>query len=204
MAYEVGGKFDLLDGRVRFNAAAFYYDYADYQAFDQRGFNFTLFNTDAEIYGADMELTVRPGAGFQLKAGLALLDTNVSNVPIGGSLVDRIAPQSPDYTLDLSVSKNFAFEFGDLDMSINANYTDDSYAQLSNAPATLIPGDWLANARVSLTSVDGRYEVAVFVNNLFDEARETFAFDVSGPPLGGSYRTYALPRWVGVSVRTNF
>ena len=31
LAYEIGGKFGLFDGRLQFNAATFYYDYTDKQ-----------------------------------------------------------------------------------------------------------------------------------------------------------------------------
>ena len=204
MAYELGGKFELFNRRLRFNAATFYYDYKDYQAFDQRGFNFTLFNTSAKIYGADFELTARPGMGFQFDAGLSLLHTNVKNIPIGTRLVDRRAPQSPDYTLNLAATKTFELPFGELGATFNAVYTDDFYAQLTNAPVTLIPGGWLANTRLSLKVMDKRVELAVFANNVFNNARKTFAFDVSGPPLGGTYGTYTQPRWIGGQVRFNF
>jgi len=204
MAYEVGGKFEFFDRRVRFNGATYYYDYSDYQAFDQRGFNFTLFNTSAKIYGADFELSARPGMGFQFDAGLALLHTNVKGIPIGTALVDRKAPQSPDYTLNLAATKHFELPFGRLSGTFNAIYTDDFYAQLTNAPVTLIKGSWLANARISLKTMENKLELAAFANNVFDKARKTFAFDVSAPPLGGSYGTYATPRWLGVQVRYNF
>jgi iron complex outermembrane receptor protein len=204
MAYEVGAKFEFFDRRVRFNSAAFYYDYSNYQAFDQRGFNFTLFNTSASIYGADFELSASPGAGFQFNAGLSLLHTNVTGIPIGAALVDRVAPQSPDYTLNLSGSKSFTLPFGRLTATANATYTDDFYAQLTNAPVTLIPGGWMVNGRISLRTLRNRLEFSVFANNIFDVARKTFSFDVSGAPLGGTYGTYSRPRWVGGEVRFNF
>jgi len=204
MAYEVGGKFEFFDRRLRLNGATYYYDYSDYQAFDQRGFNFTLFNTSAKIYGADFELSARPGMGFQFEAGLALLHTNVEGIPVGTRLVDRKAPQSPDYTINVAATKRFDLGFGQLAATFNAIYTDDFYAQLTNAQATIIKGSWLANARVSLKLMENKFELAAFANNLFDKARKTFAFDVSAPPLGGSYGTYAAPRWLGIEARYNF
>ncbi|MFC3052106.1 TonB-dependent receptor [Kordiimonas pumila] len=204
MAYEVGGKFDLFDQHVRLNGSLYYYDYSDYQAFDQRGFNFTLFNTSAEIYGGDFELSIRPGMGFQFDAGLALLHTNVKDIPIGARIVDREAPQAPDYTINLAASKYFDLKSGKLSATFNAVYTADFYSQLTNAQVTLVPGGWLANARVSLEILEDRLELAVFANNIFDKARKTFSFDVSAPPLGGAYDTYTPPRWIGVEARLNF
>jgi len=204
MAYEIGGKFELLDRRVRFNAATFYYDYSNYQAFDQRGFNFTLFNTGAEIYGADFELSVHPGMGFRFDAGLALLHTNVEDIPIGTRLVDRKAPQSPGHTINLAATKDFDLGFGELSTTFNAVYTADFYSQLTNAAVTKVPGGWLANARVSLKTMEDKLELSVFANNVFDKARKIFSFDVSAPPLGGAYDTYTQPRWFGAQVRYNF
>lgn len=204
MAYEVGGKFELLDRRVRLNAAAYYYDYSDYQAFDQRGFNFTLFNTDAEIYGADLELTIQPGMGFRFDAGAALLHTNVKDIPIGTRLVDREAPQAPDSTFNFAASKDFELGFGTLSATFNAIYTAAFYSQLTNAEVTKIPSGWLANARVSLVTMDDHLELAFFANNVFDKARKVFSFDVSAPPLGGAYDTYTEPRWLGIQARYNF
>ncbi|MDR6832438.1 MULTISPECIES: TonB-dependent receptor [unclassified Sphingopyxis] len=204
MAYEIGAKLELFDRRVRFNSAAFYYDYSDYQAFDQRGFNFTLFNTSATIYGADFEVTVNPGGGFRFNAGLALLDTKVEDVPIGATLVSRDAPQAPDYTLNLGASKKFETPIGGLNISIDASYSDEFYAQLTNAPVTLIPGEWTVNARISLKTLSDHLDIALFADNVFDVARKTFSFDVSGPPLGGAYNTYARPRWIGGQIRYNF
>ena len=204
MAYEIGGKFEFLDRRVRFNAATFYYDYSDYQAFDQRGFNFTLFNTGAEIYGADFELSVHPGMGFRFDAGLALLHTNVEDIPIGTRLVDRKAPQSPGHTINLAATKDFDLGFGELSTTFNAVYTADFYSQLTNAAVTKVPGGWLANARISLKTMENKLELSVFANNVFDKARKVFSFDVSAPPLGGAYDTYTQPRWFGAQVRYNF
>src|SRR5690606_11057464 len=111
-AFEIGSKLDFWDNRARFNVSAFYYDYKDYQAFDQRGVDFILSNTDATIYGADAELTVRPGAGVNILLGVSLLDTEVKDIPIAGELFDREAPQAPDVTFNFALSKDFVFENG--------------------------------------------------------------------------------------------
>lgn len=204
LAYEIGEKFQFMNNRARLNGAVFYYDYDDYQAFDQRGFNFTLFNTTASMYGADAELSVSAGDGYLFSVGGAYLRTKVDDVPIGNRRVSREAPQSPRYTSNLSASKDTHFQFGGLNVNVTASYGDDFYAQLTNAPVTRIPASWLVNARVTLSLMDDRLSVAVFANNLLDEERETFAFDVSGAPLGGTYTTYGEPRWYGVQTRIKF
>lgn len=204
LAYEIGEKFQFMNNRARLNGAVFYYDYDDYQAFDQRGFNFTLFNTTASMYGADAELSLSAGDGYLFAVGGAYLRTKVDDVPIGTRYVSREAPQSPRYTANISASKDTHLSFGGLNVNVTASYSDDFYAQLTNAPVTNIPASWLVNARLTLSLMDDRLSIAVFANNLFDEVRETFAFDVSGAPLGGTYTTYGEPRWYGVQTRIQF
>ena len=59
-AYEIGLKTDLADGRIRLNAAAFYYDYNNlqYQATDPEVFNGGVGNIpESEIFGAELEFS---------------------------------------------------------------------------------------------------------------------------------------------------
>ncbi|MEX6723735.1 TonB-dependent receptor [Parapedomonas caeni] len=203
-AFEVGNKLDFWDRKARFNLSAFYYDYKDFQAFDQRGLNFTLYNTDATIYGADAEFTVQPGAGLTLYAGLSLLHTKVEDVPIGTGFRDRQATQSPDVTLSLMATKAFELSIGTVRATLNGVYTDEFYSQLSNAPVTLVPSNWLVNARIAYTDPRERFELAVFVKNLMDDNRKIYAFDITGAPLGLVENNYGEPRQFGVEAKVNF
>ncbi len=204
LAFEVGSKVEFWDNRARLNAAAFYYDYSNYQAFDQRFVNFTLFNANATMYGADFELALRPGAGFAIQLGAALLETNVEGVPVGESYVDREAPQSPGVTFMAAVAKEFELSFGMLSLSANGAYTGRYYSQLTNAPVTHIPVDRVVNARIAFTDPDRRYELALAVKNLFDRARILYAFDITGPPFGLIENTVAPPRWITLEARVRF
>jgi iron complex outermembrane receptor protein len=203
-AYEIGTKLDFWEHRARFNVSAFYYDYNDYQAFDQRGPQFILSNTDASIYGAEAEFAVSPGYGINLQAGVALLDTDVEDIPIGGQLLDREAPQSPDLTFNFFVSKDFQLGAGMVRLSFDGAYTDAYFSQLTNAPVTLVDSNWLLNTRLSFTSKDERWEAAIFARNLLDEERQVYAFDITFPGNGLVEQTYAPPRWVGGQIRYNF
>lgn len=203
-AFEIGHKGDYFDHRVRLNVAAFYYDYQDYQAFDQRGLAFTLFNTTESVYGADAELTVRPGAGFNLSAGVSLLHTKVDNIPLATGLVSREAPQSPKYTLNFAAGKDVDLTAVKLNFTTNATYTAKFFSQLTNAPVTLIPGNWLVNGRIAVSDPEGRVSLAVFAKNLFNERRQTYAFDTAGPPFGSVEEDYAMPRQYGLELRFNF
>lgn len=204
LAYEIGTKLQFWGDRARFNAAAFYYDYKDYQAFDQRGLNFTLFNTDAKVHGADFELALRPGWGINLQLGAALLDTKVEDVPIGAQLLTREAPQSPHATFMGAASKDFDLGFGLLKVSFNGAYTGKNFSQLTNAPVTKIRPDFVLNGRIALASSDDKWELGVSAKNLLDRARVIYAFDITGAPTGLVENTVAPPRWITADFRYKF
>ena len=77
LAYELGVKSDLFDGRARLNAAAFFYDYENLQVrvpiepgvFQVRN------ASDAEIYGGEIEFEAQPIDRLYIQASLALLQT---------------------------------------------------------------------------------------------------------------------------------
>jgi iron complex outermembrane receptor protein len=82
-AFEVGYKSTIFDGSTRFNAAAFYYDYSDMQVFAFQFFNQIIFNADAEMFGAEIELQSSPMEGLDLQFGLSYLDATVEDIPLG-------------------------------------------------------------------------------------------------------------------------
>ncbi len=99
-AYEVGLKTDLVDGRVRMNTAAFYYNYEglQYQATDPEVFQGGVGNIPkSEIFGAELELSAFLSESLILDVRLAWLDTeitadhlaldNVQSEAAGGALI---------------------------------------------------------------------------------------------------------------------
>ena len=69
-AYEIGLKSEWLDNRLRFNGAAFFYDFTDLQVVISRGASTDLLNAGkAEIYGLDMELQASVTDNLTLRAG---------------------------------------------------------------------------------------------------------------------------------------
>ncbi|MEZ5982970.1 MAG: TonB-dependent receptor [Parvularculaceae bacterium] len=202
-AYEVGAKLDFWESRARLNASFFYYDYTDYQAFDQRGTSFTLYNTDASIYGADAEFILKPVDNITFLAGASWIETEVKDVPIATGLVDRESPQAPQFTVNFAVTADAPVSFGLFRGQFDVRYTDEYYSQLNNAPLTLVPSNWLANARISYFTPDEHFELAFFARNVFDEERQIYAFDIS-TPLSLDENNYAPPRWIGVEARVSF
>ena len=75
-AYELGLKTKSAGGRLIANFGVFYYDYKDLQVGKVVNLSATVVNAaKATIKGGEVELRAAPGAGFEINAGLAFLDT---------------------------------------------------------------------------------------------------------------------------------
>ncbi|MEM9386022.1 MAG: TonB-dependent receptor [Pseudomonadota bacterium] len=203
-AYELGSKLEFFGNRARLNVAGFYYDYNDYQAFDQRGVSFILSNTDATIYGFEGELTVSLDSGFAGRVGLTLLETDVKDIDIGGTPLDREAPQTPDVELNVGLSQGVRVAGGELRFGTDTTYVGDYFSQLTNAPVTAAGDYWNVNARVAFTPGSGKWDLAVFSRNLLNDEQLQYAFDITFPGNGLVEQVFANPRVTGVQLRVNF
>lgn len=85
-SYEIGAKTDWMDGRLRLNAAAFWYDYSDLQVttFFQ---SLTLVSNaaTAKVKGIDFELLAQPAERFNFGLSMSYLDATYDkfDVPYG-------------------------------------------------------------------------------------------------------------------------
>ena len=79
--FEIGVKTDLMDGQLRLNATAFYTDYTDFQIASTINASEYNFNSDAEITGAELELTYLPEAFPNLRVDFManFLDTEIQS-----------------------------------------------------------------------------------------------------------------------------
>src|SRR3546814_5327777 len=73
---------DLFDHRVRLNAAAFHYDFKNYQ-FQKllQGAAFIFNGPSAKLTGGEIELEVRPARGLTLTANGAYLHSRIADSP---------------------------------------------------------------------------------------------------------------------------
>jgi len=201
-SYEVGVKADLLDRVVSFDGSVFYYDYRDYQAFS--GANQTI-NLDAEIFGAELFVTLRPARGLTLKGAVTYLDTKEKDVPLGGGLYgDFPIPQAPEWALQGSI-RYATPVLGDDELALQFNAMYQSETTVSAIPAQdqNIPAYHRFDVRASYRLPGGRMTISGFINNLSDELYYLNRIDFSGF-TGSTVDTPDRPRWGGVSVSYNF
>ena len=81
-AFEVGSKNTFADGKVRLNGSIFYYDYKDLQL--SRIVNRTSVNdnTDATIYGAELEAVLAPTRNLLVNLSASYLKTKIKDLQL--------------------------------------------------------------------------------------------------------------------------
>ena len=204
-AYELGVKSTVLSATTRLNASVFYYDYKDFQTFQWLILNQVIFNTDAEVYGAELEIDSRPIEGLTLQAGLGLLHATADNIPTitGDALREREMVGAPDLSLDALVRYEWPALGGTLALQAAGSYHEDIWYDIQNHPVSHENGYTLVNFRGSYTSGDRAWELYAYVNNAFEEEYKAYTFDFTGL-FGFNQIAYGAPRWAGIGARMNF
>jgi iron complex outermembrane receptor protein len=203
-SFEVGIK-STINGTTTFNASAFYYDYTDYQAFVQLGYNQTIINLPATAYGLEAEINSRPVTGLTLQLGVSALSSNVEDIVLPDSItqVEHDMPQAPGFSGNALARYEFALGGGMASVQADVLYTDDFCFTVLCAPVEKESSYMVANARIAYGAEDGRWEVAVFGDNLTDEEYRVYAFD-SSLFAGVVAGVYGKPQTYGVTATFRF
>lgn len=202
--YEVGLK-TKIGSVTQLNMAAFYYDYKNYQAYVQVFATQVVRNLPATIRGIEADLTTRPLRGLMLQLSGALQDSKVHNVllPDGVTIQTHNLPQAPKFSGSALARYEFDLGGGRASLQADALYQGKSCFTVLCAPVERERAYHVENARIGFTPAGGKIDLAVFVNNVFERAYRSYAFDGSlfwGDSLG----VYAKPRTWGVSAKVRF
>lgn len=208
-AYEAGLKSDFFDGRVRANAAAFFTEYEDLQitvASVDPGTGSPIFPVQnagaAEISGVELELTVLASDNLTLFSTLGLLDTEVTEVAPGSDLVEGARlEKSPETSFSLSADYLVPLNSYDLRFRADYSYTSEQFSDPANIAEVARDDVGLVNGRISFAPKSGRWEAAVFGQNLTDERYAESGFATA---FGVNWITISRPRQIGASFTVNF
>ena len=205
-SYEIGFKADVFGGTSRINAAAFYYDYSDFQAFAFVNLNQVIFNTDASVSGAELEFTSRPIDGLFVLLGAAYLDAEAEDIPLNdgsGRVRDRVMTLAPEFSANGLIRYEWPAFSGRLAVQADFSWQDETYFDIQNHPASKQDSYDIWGARISYTGASERWSVAAFVDNMFEEEYRVYSFDVTNL-FGFNQVAYGKPRWAGVTVNYNW
>ncbi|QIB65113.1 TonB-dependent receptor [Kineobactrum salinum] len=206
-AYELGWKTTLADSRVRFNGAAFHYDYSGPQTRVQRvssaGLPFNqLINLDsASVYGLEADLAWVPTDRLHFAVSATLLDTDLSE-----GRTDPALALFDGNDLPLAATESFTilgrYEYPVTErhsavIQLDGKYNGDYELNAENLGWLAQDSYFLANARISILRNDGQWELTAWGKNLSDET-----FSVGSYSLFGAFPAfYNSPRTYGVTFR---
>jgi iron complex outermembrane receptor protein len=221
-SFELGTKSDLLDHRLRVNAAAFYYDYKDLQVgqINDTGSIIYANAASAKIYGLEGLAAVEPIENLQLQLGGTWLHARYTEFPAGvalatypgtvGGVPGNYAPgalglpdpnldgfhmeNAPDFSGTFSATYTVPTSIGAFDLSASARYTGNYYFDIGNQLQQKSYA--LVNSSLTYHAPTDWYFVRFWVNNLTEAKYLNFESRTGA----GDFGSYADPRTFGVTV----
>jgi iron complex outermembrane recepter protein len=206
-SYELGLKSRWFNRRLVLNAAAFHVDWSDLQ---QRqglacGFTLNVNAGDAELQGGELELDLMVSERTRIMLGVGYVDSEITD---NGGLVTVTegAPIQNVPELTWSFALDHGFTLASLPAYLHFDYAfTDSSLSGNNSPTTPLKRPSFEIANLRLGAEFGFGEIALFADNIFDEA----ANYADMPPLGvqtpGRPRIAVnQPRTLGVEWRRRF
>jgi iron complex outermembrane receptor protein len=231
LAYEVGVKAPLAQGRALLEAAVYYYDYQDLQviAVTPRGqidANVLTNADEAELNGAELQLQAILTESFDVSFGVSYIDSEFGNLvqrvsgtgvgsafpynaPVFGTTDIQIKgeplPNYPEWSFTASGRLQLPVsDSWDFVGQADVLWEDEIRRDLQGTPALFSHSHWNVDARLALQSSDDKWSVAVWGRNLTDETYITEAYQVLGFGFYIAGANYSYPRTYGITVGRNF
>ncbi|MEO0412109.1 MAG: TonB-dependent receptor [Pseudomonadota bacterium] len=225
LAVEAGVKSRFLEDKIQVNAAVFRTRTKDAQVNvdDPLSPLVPITRNIPEIvtWGAEAELVAAPNEYLTATFGIAWLDSEVTDAG-GRSVTTFSAPLAEDGSLiptplqgntpvnapewQLNGRLDFAYPIEAKGLAVlasaDARWTDDRFLEITNQPADGAPSYFVANARVGLGDIDGRWNVIAYVRNLTNEAYLTYINNIPG--VGFKLDIFGERRTWGLAATYNF
>lgn len=189
-AYAVGMKGDFLDGRLRLNAEAFYYEIENLQLRTQlEDGSVDVFNAaSGEMMGFEVQATALMTDNFSAQVNYAFLDSEYKSFPgcpahtpsvtanggFGGNLLDTSGNcdgnsmiNAPESTLSVVLNHFLPTEVGTFNSALTYYYNDGFFVGPDEGHNQ--PEYDVVNASITWSSVNEKYQVGLYGNNLTEE-----------------------------------
>ena len=214
-AAEFGIKSDPLDW-LRTNLSIYYYDYQDLQlqARDAIGASYILQNAaNAEIYGGELEVFVRPVADLTLRSAVAYTHARYEDFPNaqgffpradGGNDVvtfdasDNVMTRAPEWSGNVGFDWGHDIGNGRITFAGNLSWSSRVYYDFANLFSQ--PSYTLINGSVSWTPESERFKIGLWVTNLTNEK----VLQTVRPGALSTDGFYEQPRKIGMAIETKF
>jgi len=197
LAYEIGAKATLAEGRVQLNGAIYYYDWEDIQTLIPAALDLTVGNADgAQIFGAELELVAQATDNLMFLVGFSYQDSELEE--IGDAPSGNTLPNAPEYQA-LAMAR-YEIPINDqygLTLQGNVKYTDEMYRDALNDPINVTDSYTVADARITLHTTSDLWEVSLWGENIFDESYAVEKFN--NLVVGGAALFKGMPRTYGIS-----
>ena len=209
-SFEGGFKSTLAD------ASAFYYDYKDIHqnvdlADNAQGYANVRNAGDAEVFGIEADMVFALTDRFVVDGMFSYLDTELKdlmapdlNVPQNPSIdqTGNPLPRAPEFTVGFGAAYTMPIQPGEVTLRGDYYYMDDErYWSVFKDPLNSGDSYTRVNARLQFDHNSGKWSIAAYARNMFDEDAESNGFRST---TFGNLRTYQPPRTWGVNVRYNF
>lgn len=222
-AFEVGAKNTLLDGSMRANLSAFYYDYAGLQLAQRVSGTFLTSNADATVWGLEGEFNWSPADGWLFDSNVSYLNTEIGDFftvdaanpaqsatstspEVFINLKGNELPNSPEFKIKVGGQYSWDTGYGDWEATLRADaaWQSEYFSREFNIPTDEIDAWGFLDFQARLASSDKGWSASVYVKNVTDEDNITSI--IIEDALVGRYRNARIlePRTYGVILKKSF
>jgi iron complex outermembrane receptor protein len=216
--YEVGFKSDFLGRTVRLNGAAFLNKYNNIilgqlicpdSSLPSPCLRPTNIGS-ADVKGLELELGIFPVDGLSIDSSLSILDFKYTGATTGGVLTgtaipaDGITPYTPESSWSFGVQYDYEIGAGTISGRFDGSYQGSLFTNSENSSWGRVDGRFLGNARLTFTTADEDWRMALEVENVFDKYYFMSVSDATANSLGVVTGVPGRPRTWSLSVERRF
>jgi len=212
--YELGLKTQWLEGRLTANGAIFYNQIKNLQALYVETpppayipYFYVVNAASGTSKGAEFQVHARPGGGWNISAGLGLLNTRYNRfvLPDGSNFTGEEFLNAPRQTGNLMVQYTFRLFSGTLGPDVDYSYRSFMWTDNPHRPGIDdIPGYGLLNTNIPWTSSNGRWELSIWGRNLTNKHYFLQTIGNGALDYGAADSYHADPITYGVRVGYKF
>ena len=196
-SYEIGFKSELLDRRVRLNAAAYYSDYSGLQIIVNEGVAPKVRNAGkARIQGFEAEVEAALTDRVRVSGGVGYTDAKYKEVDANavGITADNAFGNVPKWTATAGISADLLeTSVGALSSRADWTFRSGHFKDAVNTPEIRQSAYSLFNLSATFEGTDGLWAISAGATNLFDKTYLVSGYnDIS--TIGVITGTYARPR----------